>query len=293
MTTRPDSLRHWEYFVAVAEEGSVTGAAERLRLTQSPVSQGLKRLESNLGLDLIRRSATGATLTEAGRSLLPQARILVRDATELQSMAHAITDAGAEVRVGLAPSVPPGIAFDLTSALRDVGRVSVHTAEVSQLVTRVGEGRLDCAVIEDPAPTGELSRGQLHEVPRLLAGPAEKPATWAALRGHTLLDNTAAVSPAAAGRLADAFFTIGLHPETELWPDRTALAARLGAGGAMVLLTPDQLGGLPAFPMPTAFHLRLRCVVPPQRGGAVGKRDLRDVVDRALRRSLGRLGETG
>ena len=119
------------------------------------------------------------------------------------------------------------------------------------------------------------------------------PATWAALRGHTLLDNTAAVSPAAAGRLADAFFTIGLHPETELWPDRTVLAARLGAGGAMVLLTPDQLGGLPAFPMPAAFHLRLRCVVPPQRGGAVGKRDLRDVVDRALRRSLGRLGETG
>lgn len=275
----------------MAEEGSVTGAAERLGLTQSPVSQGLKRLEQGLGLDLILRSTTGATLTDAGRALLPQARTLVRDAAELQALAAAITNTGTEIRLGLAASVPPAVAFDLTSALRGAGRISVHTADVAQLVTRVGEGRLDCAVIEDPAPTGELARGQLHEIPRLLAGPAGKPATWAGLRGHTLLDNTAAVSPAAAGRLADAFFTIGLHPETSPWADRTDLAARLGAGDAMALLTPDQVGDLPAFPMPAAFHLRLRCVVPPRRGvDKHDRRDLRDTVDRVLRRSARRLG---
>lgn len=100
MRTRPDPLRHWEYFVTVAEEGSVTGAAARLGLTQSPVSQGLKRLENNIGLQLIRRSQSGAVLTGTGRALLPQARTLVRDAAQLRSTAHAIAGSLAEYVLG-------------------------------------------------------------------------------------------------------------------------------------------------------------------------------------------------
>lgn len=291
MRTRPDPLRHWEYFVAVAEEGSVTAAAERLGVTQSPVSQGLKRLESSLGLQLTRRSSTGLVLTEAGRSLLPQARVLVRDTAELQSMAHTIADTGAETRLGLTRSVPPVVAYQLSAGLDSIGRVSVSTDDVAHLVTGVAEGRLDCAVLEDPAPTADLARGQLHEVPRWLAGVGQRPSAWSELHGHVLLDNTATVSPAAAERLGDAFFTLGLHPETRSWADRTELAAQLGRGRAMSLLTADQLGGLPAIPLPSAFTLRLRAVVPPRRDLPGATADLRDLIDPAIRNAVRSLVE--
>ncbi|WP_301521006.1 LysR family transcriptional regulator [Corynebacterium sp.] len=71
MNSRPDSLRHWEYFLAVVEEGGMTAAADRLRVTQPPVSQAIKKLESHVGTPLIERSSSGVTPTAAGRHLPP------------------------------------------------------------------------------------------------------------------------------------------------------------------------------------------------------------------------------
>ena len=71
-----DLFRHLRFFVAVAEEGHFGDAAARLEMTQPPVSQGLRRLEKELGVQLIRRTSRGAELTDAGRDLLPRARLV-------------------------------------------------------------------------------------------------------------------------------------------------------------------------------------------------------------------------
>lgn len=68
------SLRALEILVAVADEGSITAAGQRLFLTQPAVSHQLKALESELGAALIDRSASGAALTPEGRAVLPHAR---------------------------------------------------------------------------------------------------------------------------------------------------------------------------------------------------------------------------
>jgi DNA-binding transcriptional LysR family regulator len=90
------SLRQYEYALAVAEQGSVTAAAEVLRVAQPSVSQQIRGLERELGVELFARTPTGLVPTVVGRAFLREAEVAV----SASRRATATARAGADELVG-------------------------------------------------------------------------------------------------------------------------------------------------------------------------------------------------
>src|SRR5438034_1000527 len=140
-------LRQLATFVAVAEEGSFTRAADRLHVVQSAVSAGVRNLERQLGTRLFDRSTHRVELTDSGRALL--------------AAAQAARDAVDEARGGLRGTVVLGTmqaqgmrAIDLTRVLAafraehpGVQASIRHAGGSSEMAREVQEGRLDLAFV--------------------------------------------------------------------------------------------------------------------------------------------------
>ena len=142
-------LRQLEYFAAVARHGHFTRAAEELYVTQSALSQQVRRLEAELGLRLMVRGSRGVELTPAGADLLERAQ------TILAEMAGARADmdahAGAErglVRVAAAPADARRLPESLVGFHREHPgiRVALRHGSEREVVDLVATGSADLAV---------------------------------------------------------------------------------------------------------------------------------------------------
>src|SRR4051794_41978467 len=104
-------LRHLRYFVTVAEEGSITRAAEQLWIAQPGLSTQIRRLEAELGVQLLNRHTRGVELTPAGEVFLERARATLA-AAEVAISTGADLAAGllGTVRLGIATEAPAGLA---------------------------------------------------------------------------------------------------------------------------------------------------------------------------------------
>ena len=126
-------LRQLRYFVAVAEEGNISRAAQKIFLTQPALSRQIKALEDEIGQCLLERQAHSIRLTSTGERLLHEARELLQHADQVLERVRAASE-GVRLRVGYAPSLASGL---LTEAVTAFGQKHAHArVELLDLSTK-------------------------------------------------------------------------------------------------------------------------------------------------------------
>jgi DNA-binding transcriptional LysR family regulator len=172
------ALRHLRYFVAVAEERSFRQAAERLHLSQPPLSRQIADLEHELGTRLLERDRTGVRLTPAGDEALLRARAMLAlwDATIADLRRAAARE---RFRVGVTFAIAPTELRRLATALQAVAGpvVPEFIPQGSDPAARdIRDGRLEAALVALPADIGALHCLPLRRVRLAIALPAGHPA---------------------------------------------------------------------------------------------------------------------
>jgi DNA-binding transcriptional LysR family regulator len=152
-------LRHLRYFVAVAEELHFRRAAERLHVVQPAVSQQLRKLEDELGVQLLERTPQSVSLTDAGAVMLDQAREILQRVEEAREAVCRARDRANRLRVGYLPaSLPVSVQVTLGRLAASVPNFNAALVPGAglELVEAVEMGSLDVAIISLPAPIASL-----------------------------------------------------------------------------------------------------------------------------------------
>lgn len=148
-------LRHLRYFLAVAEALNFTKAAEQLRIAQPSLGRQVQDLEDEIGVDLLKRSPRGVTLTAEGRLFLEEVRDLLRRADESVKKVRALARGEyGELHIGYAPTptveiLPPALAA-FQKAVPEV-KVLLHDMSSDEMIDGLRNGGLQLAVTAWPA----------------------------------------------------------------------------------------------------------------------------------------------
>jgi DNA-binding transcriptional LysR family regulator len=149
-------LRHLRYFIAVADELSFSRAAEKLHMSQPPLSRQIRDLETELGVKLLERSRQEVRLTRLGNAVLARSRTLVRAAESFKAEAR-ILDKGMreELRIGYAPSPTALIIAKVLSSYHQLasgGSLTLLDMTHTDILTELRAKKLNAAPTLRPHP---------------------------------------------------------------------------------------------------------------------------------------------
>jgi len=175
MTPQGVELRHLRYFVAVADAGTFTQAAERMFIAQPTLSQQIRRLEEMVGTPLLQRRREGVRLTDAGTVLLEQSRTVLSMVDQGVRRTRQAAGLGRpRLRFVVPPYLPESLAVEAASRLRtraEAAGVDVAWMEtaldaefslIRQHRADAGLGWLTTAGDTWPAPLDVMSLGEFE-----------------------------------------------------------------------------------------------------------------------------------
>lgn len=248
-------LRHIRYFVAVAEEGHITRAAEKLGIQQPPLSQQIRALETELDVQLFRRLPRGVALTDAGETFLEDARQI------LKHVAHATAATQRTARgeqghivVGFTSSTPfhplfPQIFRNFRTATPLVS-MRLEERGTGGLVDGLRNETIDAAFIRSPvSDTMGIAVHPLVEEPMVAALPAEhilageesKPIDLALLSDEPFILYRRSVGPGLYDGIITACSRAGFTPDIAQEAPRITSTLNLVAAGLGVSIVPASL----------------------------------------------------
>jgi DNA-binding transcriptional LysR family regulator len=274
-------LRHLAHFVAVAEERNFTRAARRLHLVQSALSVSIRSLEHELDTPLFERTTREVRLTDAGRTLLPEAHRTLDAAADAQAAVLGAREGlRGTLRLGMMQVVSSG--FDVSSLIarfhreRPLVEISPKTAAPggsAALIADVRRGALDAtfAVITGSDMPG-LTATTLTCEPVLLGCPPEHPLARRAavslseLAGEPFVD----YAPGWATRtIADQLFTqAGIERSIGIEVADGSIHATLVRAGLGLAILPQSIityAGLAAVPLRPAATFTVAFITTAER----------------------------
>lgn len=179
--TRPrqPELRHLRYFVAVAEELHFGRAAQRLRISQPPLSMQIQALERSLGVQLLVRTQRQVSLTRAGEAFLRESRQILAQLEAAGRLAQRVSrgEVG-ELAVGFVSSadynVLPPLLREFRQRAPDV-RLTLQESTTDRQLEALAQGRLDVGFVLPPVEDARIAYLPLHREPLLAALPTRHP----------------------------------------------------------------------------------------------------------------------
>jgi LysR family transcriptional regulator, benzoate and cis,cis-muconate-responsive activator of ben and cat genes len=182
-------LRHLRYFIAVAEELNFSRAAERLHVSQPPLSRQIRDLETELQVQLLQRDRQSVRLTPAGRALLARSRKLVQDAESLKAEAQTIGQGREqELQIGYAPSPTAVVIAEILARHHELSpgaRITLHDLSNVEMMSGLRSKKLQAALTVRP-PAGEMRGLKFetirHHPPGIICSPGSPLARQCAVR---------------------------------------------------------------------------------------------------------------
>jgi DNA-binding transcriptional LysR family regulator len=165
-------FRHLRYFLAVSEELHFGRAARRLHISQPPLSQAIRKLEAELGVQLLERTSRVVRLTEAGRVFADEARRVLADVELAVGEARRAGGADYSLRIACVPHLPIERLLAFLEALRARSpglRPQVTHVTSGEQVTRLRSGELDVGIFNDAGEEEGLEEEPLFPGERLVA----------------------------------------------------------------------------------------------------------------------------
>ena len=268
---------HLRSFVAVAEELSFRRAADRLHLSQPPLSRQIKALEKELGVRLLERDrGSRVYLTEAGKSFLSYARQALSAAVAARSRAQdAARNAKGQLKLGNMPVLSTRVLPPLLRAFREHSpHVEVSLLEMNRpmQLEALREGRIHAGIFPDlGAPLDRHFQSMpLYTCPMVVVLPVGHPLTKEVkasinihrLAGETLLISSPDTSPGYVERLNDLCVSAEFTPTATQPVEGPSNLLGMVAAGYGVAILPEVVAISSVHPCPTR---RLRAPVPPFR----------------------------
>ena len=172
------SLRALGYLVALAETRHFGRAAELCFVSQPTLSAQIKKMEEQLGVQLVERGQS-VRLTEIGERVVERARRIIEEAREIEELARNVQDPlSGEIRVGLIPTVGPYLLPHIAAALRTrFPRLKLLLVEhqTSRLLELLKDGELDVAILALPLPGERVATRPLYTERFQVALPDDHP----------------------------------------------------------------------------------------------------------------------
>lgn len=162
-------IRHLRAFAAVAEERHFTRAAERLHVAQQALSAQIRRLESELGVELFRRTTRPVRLTAAGELFQQRVALLLSDLDDAVDRTRSLaSEVGGSLTIGYTPTVAgEDLPIILAAAGRRAPGLTITTCETwtPETVSGVLDGRFDAAFCRCPAVRDDVESVTIRHEP--------------------------------------------------------------------------------------------------------------------------------